>query len=212
MQNATKSLKQKRLTIGIIAPLTEEGVADLDATERCCTRRLAALYSVLDLGVGHGLVFTTTSAGSVRGRLGCNTPRLGGGGRSATHLFVSFRLCCCMDIRTPKTIIGVGVSKDPLASALEVQKLSGEGRQLDTDAIIVLRSNNNIYDRRPRERAQTIERRKIYLRGLGLFMGHFLIFALRISPARAWIGTGRHTLEYLPVPRRGSTLPVCTTI
>ena len=72
------------LTVGIITPLREEGVADLDPAERGGAGGVAALDAVLDLGVGHGLVLAAP-AGSVGCGLGATPDRLGGSGGSAAH-------------------------------------------------------------------------------------------------------------------------------
>ena len=77
------------LTVGIITSLGEEGIADLDPTERGGPGGLAALDAVLDLGVRHGLVLASPAAGSVGGGLVRDTPgRLGGSGRSAAHQLI----------------------------------------------------------------------------------------------------------------------------
>ena len=84
---AIATLGTQPLTVGIITSLGEEGIADLDPTERGGAGGLAALDAVLDLGVRHGLVLAPAPAGSVGGGLGDTPGRLGGSGRSAAHQY-----------------------------------------------------------------------------------------------------------------------------
>ena len=73
---AIATLGTQPLTVGIITSLGEEGIADLDPTERGGAGGLAALDAVLDLGVRRGLVLAPAPAGSVGGGLGDNPAAL----------------------------------------------------------------------------------------------------------------------------------------